>query len=323
MTLLLLLACAGTPPAGPWTNVRALEPALKRLDTNADGKVGAEEWARVDFKGPPFAEVDKDGDGDLELEELRALTLASDPVDWYEPGEQKGLTDLLADVPNGAALAETLEPGGKVPRSGESGKPAPPGGGPGGKGPGGPGGGPGGPGGGPGGPGGGPGGPGGGPGAQGGPGGGPGGPGGGPGGGGPGGQAPPGGPGGGPGAQQGGGGPGGGGPGGGPGGPGGGDGQRKAGGKGVLASTPSLNAPEAWSVFRILAEEISFADPTVPLPDATRMSEVGHGGSLDTPEARAILAELEAASAKAGVPFPEALKARAPSDPAAGALPAD
>lgn len=98
------------------------------------------------------------------------------------------------------------------------------------------------------------------------------------------------------------------------------------GGQGGRTGGSSTDAPEAWAVMAILAEEITSADPTVPVPDAARIWDVGHAVKLDAPEARAILAELEVAAAKARVPFPARLRASAtgaPATGAAGAMPAD
>jgi hypothetical protein len=68
-------------------------------------------------------------------------------------------------------------------------------------------------------------------------------------------------------------------------------------------------------VFAILREEIRSVDPNALVPDQERLVEVGRKGSLDSPEALAILAELEAAATKAGLPFPASLKPAALSTP--------
>jgi hypothetical protein len=63
-------------------------------------------------------------------------------------------------------------------------------------------------------------------------------------------------------------------------------------------------------VLRILVEEIAVKDPSIPLPDPRRVEAAGRAG-LASPEARALLAELEAASTQAGLAFPTGLR-RAP-----------
>lgn len=59
----------------------------------------------------------------------------------------------------------------------------------------------------------------------------------------------------------------------------------------------------------ILNEEIRSADPSATLPDHDRLVRIGRAGTLDSPEARALLAELEIAATKAGLAFPPSLKA--------------
>ncbi|MFZ5479644.1 MAG: hypothetical protein ACOZNI_22955 [Myxococcota bacterium] len=63
-------------------------------------------------------------------------------------------------------------------------------------------------------------------------------------------------------------------------------------------------------VLRVLVEDIRAKDPSVPLPDPARVDAVGRAGDLRGEEARALLAELEAASEQAGLGFPEPLRAR-------------
>ncbi|MFZ5480558.1 MAG: hypothetical protein ACOZNI_27595 [Myxococcota bacterium] len=61
-------------------------------------------------------------------------------------------------------------------------------------------------------------------------------------------------------------------------------------------------------VLAVLAEEIASVDPTLPLPSPERAEAAARAG-LASPEARTVLDELEAASAKAGLAFPTSLKA--------------
>lgn len=80
---LLLLACTMTP--GPkWTVEGAILPARVKLDSDKDGRVTVEEYARVAFSAPDFAHVDTDDDGDISIGELRALVLATDPSRFFE-----------------------------------------------------------------------------------------------------------------------------------------------------------------------------------------------------------------------------------------------
>jgi hypothetical protein len=73
--------------------------------------------------------------------------------------------------------------------------------------------------------------------------------------------------------------------------------------------------PDTYWVLVVLAEEVAAADPSVPLPDQARIEAVGFGGDLGTPEARALLKDLEVASTKAHVPFPRSLATAPPPKP--------
>ncbi|MES2640025.1 MAG: hypothetical protein V4850_11100 [Myxococcota bacterium] len=170
MILSLLLACA-SPPEARFDRDEILGRVLARVDTDKDGRVTAEEYARVDFSGPTFVEADTDGDGALSIAELRTMTLAQDPTTFYRapdlvlksgktiPGSGGNADAVKHDGPaggpggggaqggpGGGAEGGPGGPGGGGPGGGAQGGPG--GGGPGGGGPGGPGGGaPGGPGG--------------------------------------------------------------------------------------------------------------------------------------------------------------------------------
>jgi hypothetical protein len=69
-----------------------------------------------------------------------------------------------------------------------------------------------------------------------------------------------------------------------------------------------LHLPRSLLVLQVLAEEVHSADPTVPLPDAAVIDRIGRAGTLDSVEARALLATLEAASAAAKIDFPASLR---------------
>jgi hypothetical protein len=243
MILLLLLSCGG---GATWTLEGAVAPTLPVLDRDHDGRVTEAEYARVSFAGPEFSAVDTDGDGVIDVAELRALVDASDPRDLH-----------------GGHVGGRRRVG--RPKRGSNG-----GGGPGG----------------------GPGGPGGGPGGHDGP------------GGGPGGHDGPGGPGG---PRAGAGGPGG--PGGGPNG-----GRPPMAGGALPAGARPLEEqglevhPDAYYVLLVLREEVVAADPAVPCPTVADLKRVGLAGSLDSPEARALLDQLAHASDAAHVDFPGELR---------------
>lgn len=80
---LLLLACTMAPDP-KWTVEGAILPARVKLDTNRDGRVTVDEYTRVAFSAPDFAQVDTDDDGDISIGELRTLVLATDPSRFFE-----------------------------------------------------------------------------------------------------------------------------------------------------------------------------------------------------------------------------------------------
>ncbi len=263
--LLLILACGRGADAGPWTEARAVAPAVAHLDVDGSGAVDAQEYARVAFPGPAFAAADLDGDGALALDEVEALVDGQDPLTFFTFDLPKP-TGAPAESAQGTPSAGTA--GGPSPGCAQGPPPAggpqgpPPGGGP--QGPA-PGGGP---------------------------------------------QGPP--PAGGPQGPAPAGGPQGPAPGGGPQGPpptGGPQGPAPAGGPCAPTAPPSRpRTPTSLLVLQILAEEVQAVDAGIPLPDAERVRAVGAAGSLDTPEARALLLELEAAWAAAGLVFPAELR---------------
>ena len=226
MILWLLLSCGGDG----WTLEGAVAPTLPVLDRDHDGRVTEAEYARVSFAGPEFSAVDTDGDGAIDVAELRALVDASDP------------RDMRSGRLGGRAR------GGRPTRGANGGGPgvgAGPGRGPGGSG-------------------------------------GPGGP---------------------------------NGPGGGPNGPGGPNGGRPPMAGGALpAGAQRLEErgvevhPDAYYVLLVLREEIVAADPAVPCPSVADLKRVGLAGSLDAPEARALLDQLAQASDAAHVDFPAELR---------------
>ena len=71
----------------------------------------------------------------------------------------------------------------------------------------------------------------------------------------------------------------------------------------------SANPPESYFVLLVLRDEVLSVDPTIAVPNKEELRDVGWKGSLDTPEARALLVRLEEASARAGVAFPAAFRA--------------
>jgi hypothetical protein len=70
------LACT---TASPWTPSAALDPTLRRLDTDQDARVSAEELAVV-APGLDFSGLDTDGSGDLTTDELVNWMDTTDPL---------------------------------------------------------------------------------------------------------------------------------------------------------------------------------------------------------------------------------------------------
>ena len=66
--------------------------------------------------------------------------------------------------------------------------------------------------------------------------------------------------------------------------------------------------PDAYYVLLVLRDEIVAADPAVPCPSVADLKRVGLAGSLDAPEARALLDQLAQASDAAHVDFPAELR---------------
>lgn len=79
MIFLAFLAC----DRGPWTTENALAPSLARMDKDGDGRVTEAEYAPVSFAGPPWADVDLDASGDVDLRELAGLIQRQDPTTFY------------------------------------------------------------------------------------------------------------------------------------------------------------------------------------------------------------------------------------------------
>jgi hypothetical protein len=98
--VLWLLACTAAP-TGPWTVERAIAPAFNRVDTNHDGAIDADEWARVAWLGVSLAGADRDHSGEVELDELIELARTQDPTRY---------ADAVADA------ASTAADGGGLPR---------------------------------------------------------------------------------------------------------------------------------------------------------------------------------------------------------------
>ncbi|MDP2312061.1 MAG: hypothetical protein Q8P41_04090, partial [Pseudomonadota bacterium] len=100
------------------------------------------------------------------------------------------------------------------------------------------------------------------------------------------------------------------------GGPGGGaaagPGGAAAGGQAGQQKPGQLADQSVLNIFLILYEEVATADPTVPLPAEEELRRIGLAGSLESAEARALLATLEAASNQARIGFPAGLRATRP-----------
>lgn len=78
MTMFLFtLACV---QPGPWDESAVLAPHFARPDTNHDGHVDRDEYARVAWAAPDFDVVDRDQDGGLDHSELRQLVSSQSPT---------------------------------------------------------------------------------------------------------------------------------------------------------------------------------------------------------------------------------------------------
>lgn len=78
MILLTLLACG---PAAPPLRYPDLTAAiLARVDLDHDGRVDAEEYARVGLEDDPLSRYDADGDGALSPYELESSILTANPA---------------------------------------------------------------------------------------------------------------------------------------------------------------------------------------------------------------------------------------------------
>jgi hypothetical protein len=62
-----------------WTSQSALQPTFERLDVDQSAGIEAAEWTRVSYGGPSFSDVDSNGSGALDLEELLSLVHQIDP----------------------------------------------------------------------------------------------------------------------------------------------------------------------------------------------------------------------------------------------------
>lgn len=127
MILLLVLGCAcAWPDSSPeWTPVASVAPFRIFLDLDADGLVDADEYERTRWKGPPYATVDADHDGDASASEILTLFQAQSPTSfdgvtdpdgaaplrppWSIPVEQRDVWQVLVWM--GDALRSRGQPG--------------------------------------------------------------------------------------------------------------------------------------------------------------------------------------------------------------------
>ena len=90
--LLLLCGCPNeTPPNRSWTQAAAHAGIHQRLDTDRDGRVDGAEYNRTVYAGPPFAQVDINADGGLDLVELQAMLAQQDPLRFDHRREPQGI----------------------------------------------------------------------------------------------------------------------------------------------------------------------------------------------------------------------------------------
>lgn len=88
----------------------------------------------------------------------------------------------------------------------------------------------------------------------------------------------------------------------------GGEGGREGKAPGGGGPADRLRPPQTLLVLQVLYEEVAAAKPDAPLPSRERVEAIGWTGTLDSPEAAALLQELEAAYTAAGMKFPERVK---------------
>lgn len=72
--ILLVLACADDP-----TLAEAIAPTLARADRDQDGRVDGEEYRAIAYAAPPFATVDRGGDGTFDAGDAADLVRTTDP----------------------------------------------------------------------------------------------------------------------------------------------------------------------------------------------------------------------------------------------------
>lgn len=90
--LLFLCGCPNeTPPNRSWTQAAAHAGIHQRLDTDLDGRVDGAEYNRTVYAGPPFAQVDINADGGLDLVELQAMLAQQDPLRFDHRREPQGI----------------------------------------------------------------------------------------------------------------------------------------------------------------------------------------------------------------------------------------
>ena len=93
--LVSILACAqetvvpiqesvALPAPSVWTVDTAMEPILEAMDRNGDGLIHSVEYQAVRGHSPGFREVDLNGNGVFELDELVDLVEHLDPQTWDE-----------------------------------------------------------------------------------------------------------------------------------------------------------------------------------------------------------------------------------------------
>jgi hypothetical protein len=81
-----MLGCA-TPN---WNEDAVWSAAMWQVDLDKDGSLSADEYAKVSYGGPAFAEADADGSGSLERDEVAAMVRRLDPAGFDRPSQANG-----------------------------------------------------------------------------------------------------------------------------------------------------------------------------------------------------------------------------------------
>jgi len=88
---IVAVACSTDAPSNDWTRTAALAGVRAQLDRDEDGRVDVHEYSRTVYAAPPFSEIDKNGNGDLDPDELDQLLADQDPSVFDRRPEPHGV----------------------------------------------------------------------------------------------------------------------------------------------------------------------------------------------------------------------------------------